>query len=159
MSATEADFADYFRQHHPDVVRFVVRRINDREVAMEIASDVFRITWRAHRERELPDRGWLFATARNLIGNEYRRRKRVRALVEKAAASVIPDNPTDDDGRIAAVLERLPERHAEVLRLAYWDELSGEEMATVLGCSTNAVWIRLTRARSAAQKILEVLDA
>ena len=43
MSATEADFADYFRQHHPDVVRFVVRRINDREVAMEIASDVFRI--------------------------------------------------------------------------------------------------------------------
>jgi len=126
---------------------------------MEIAADVFRVTWKSHRDRDLPDRAWLFATARNLVGNEYRRRTRARALVEKAAASVVPGKTVDDDGLVAAILARLPERHAEVLRLAYWDDLTGEEMATVLGCSANAVWVRLTRARKAAQRVLEEIDA
>jgi RNA polymerase sigma-70 factor (ECF subfamily) len=46
-------------------------------------------------------------------------------------------------------LSGLPNRHAQILQLSLWDELTTPQIAQVLSCSENAVAIRLHRARSA----------
>jgi RNA polymerase sigma factor (sigma-70 family) len=48
---------------------------------------------------------------------------------------------------LAAAFRRLLEDDREVLALAGWEELDRAQIAVVLGCSRNAVRIRLHRAR------------
>ena len=155
MSTTQAQFSAYYREHYPVVARYIERRLDDTETARELAADVFRLAWQ--KQRTLPARSWLLVAARNLIGNEYRRRGRQRALVERAAVN-LPVAASEDTDLVHAMLDGLDEKHREVLRLAYWDDLSGAEMAALLGCSVNAVWLRLSRARAAAQQVLETYE-
>jgi len=50
--------------------------------------------------------------------------------------------------RIASALARLPEEQRELLALDAWEGLDYGQLAVVLGCSRNAVRIRLHRARA-----------
>jgi RNA polymerase sigma-70 factor (ECF subfamily) len=160
MDATHAAFAAYYREHYPAIARFAERRIDDREAAAEIAADVFRLVWTKRTGDTFPGRAWLLVTARNLLGNAYRARERRRALEEKAVAAVraAPD-ATGDHELLSAVFEAIGPRHSEVLRLAYWDGLTGEDLGLLLGCSANAAHIRLHRARRAAEAAVVRMDA
>jgi len=51
-------------------------------------------------------------------------------------------------------IRRLPEADAEALRLVAWEELSHEEAGRVLDCSSNAVAVRLHRARGRLRRPL-----
>jgi DNA-directed RNA polymerase specialized sigma24 family protein len=42
----EAWFTGVYTAHHADVVRYGLRRLADRDAAMELAQDVFVIAWR-----------------------------------------------------------------------------------------------------------------
>lgn len=160
MDAAQTAFSAYYREHYPAVARFVERRIDDPEAAAEVAADVFRLVWTRRDGAALPGRPWLLLTARNLLGNAYRSRDRRRALEEKAVAAArsAPDAGRDHE-LIAAVFEVIGPKHSEVLRLVYWDGLSGDELGLLLGCSANAANIRLHRARRAAESAVAQLDA
>jgi RNA polymerase sigma factor (sigma-70 family) len=155
MDAAQTAFAAYYREHYPAVARFAERRIDDREAAAEIAADVFRIVWTRRDGGDWPKRAFLLVTARNLLGNAYRTRDRRRALEAKAieAARSAPDAGAEHE-LIADVFEVIGPKHSEVLRLAYWDGLTGEDLGLLLGCSANAANIRLHRARRAAEAAL-----
>lgn len=150
MSTSEAEFEAYFREHYVAVARFLERRLSDRETALELASDVLRLAWSKFGRSTLPERAWLFVTARNLVGNEYRRRDRARALAAKLRDNT-PVPAIEPDG---GILDLVEPKHREVLRLFYWDDLSTAEIAKLLGCSPNAVAVRLSRARAAAENHL-----
>jgi RNA polymerase sigma-70 factor (ECF subfamily) len=56
---------------------------------------------------------------------------------------------------VRAAIDRLPDTYREVLLLRDIEELSGEETAAVLGVTSNAVKIRLHRARQALRTLLD----
>ena len=153
LAAKEQAFIDLHTQHSARVYRYVACRISDRHRAEELTADVFRIAW----EKELaepPGIGWLLATARNVLGNEYKGRRRRQELVERLKDEVrhqVPE-PNDERAAVAEVLVRLRERDREVLMLSYWDELTIAELAQTLGCSSSAAAVRLHRARRAFAK-------
>ena len=94
LAAKEQAFIDLHTQHSARVYRYIACRINDRHRAEELASDVFRIAW-AKQLPEPPGIGWLLATARNVIGNEYKGRRRRLELVERLkdeARSEVPES-------------------------------------------------------------------
>jgi RNA polymerase sigma-70 factor (ECF subfamily) len=49
--------------------------------------------------------------------------------------------------RVRAALQELRPLDREVIRLVYWDGLSHGEAASVLGCSVNAVALRVKKAK------------
>ncbi len=55
-------------------------------------------------------------------------------------------------------LERIELDHRVVLELAYWEEMSGPEIAAVLGIAANTVRSRLSRARAALREQLAALQ-
>jgi DNA-directed RNA polymerase specialized sigma24 family protein len=57
-------------------------------------------------------------------------------------------SPDDAADILAAALRALPEQDRELLTLAAWEALDYGQIAAVLGCSRNAVRIRLHRARA-----------
>ncbi|MFF2031197.1 RNA polymerase sigma factor [Arthrobacter sp. NPDC058192] len=154
LAAKEQAFIDLHTQHSARVYRYIACRISDRHRAEELTADVFRIAW----EKELsesPGIGWLLATARNVIGNEYKGRRRRQELVERLkvqARSQVPASNDEERIAVADVLVRLRERDREVLMLSYWDELTTAELAQTLECSSSAAAVRLHRARRAFAK-------
>lgn len=144
-------FTAWYTEQYPLVLGFVRRRVADQETARDVTAEVFRVAWTRFEER--PSRGWLFRVARNVIGDEYRRRDRQRAGLSDVAASARTTEALGRDdgvsGRVLEVLEGLPSRHREVLVLTYWDGLSAIECGQVLGITAAAVWVRVHRARAA----------
>ena len=102
-------------------------------------------------------RGFLFGVARNLLLDHLRRRYRrgvredisVRSLVDLGTS---PSEAVHRDERQALLAEAM--RHISIdqqiiLELAYWEGLSGREIAEVLEIHEHTVRSRLARARKA----------
>ena len=58
----------------------------------------------------------------------------------------------DEDLRLRTIVAELPSRQAAVFCLAYFEELSAEEIALALEISTNAVGLALHKARAKLQE-------
>jgi len=150
------DFASFYRSHYSLILTTVGRRLNDHSTAEDVTSEVFRVAWSHYQtggEMTLP---WLYTVARNVVGNEYRRSTRSAALTVKAAGhadDVMDDR--DDDADVRRAMMELREADREILFMAYWEDLSGAEIATILGCKVPTVWVRLNRARSALRAHLD----
>ena len=60
--------------------------------------------------------------------------------------------------RVARLLDALPPRDAEILRLSAWEQLDAASIAYVLSISPTAVRVRLHRARRRAEQLLAAPD-
>jgi RNA polymerase sigma-70 factor, ECF subfamily len=128
--------------------------------------EVFLAAWR--RLDELPEgdavRVWLYATARRVIANQRRSRRRRLALHERLAHDAwtrVLATPASDDDRtlVHEALRRLRPSDREVLLLAEWEGLSPAEIAQVVGCLAVTARGRLHRARRRFQAVFEELRA
>src|SRR5919199_5759971 len=83
----DADLERLFRAYHPQLVRYLTRRLGDRDWAEEVAQETFLRALR--QERALTnERAWLFTVANNLVRDEARkdaRRRRHLALLREEA--------------------------------------------------------------------------
>ncbi|MEX2624064.1 MAG: sigma-70 family RNA polymerase sigma factor [Acidimicrobiia bacterium] len=153
----EVGFDLLFQAHYRAIYRYCVRRLGLSE-AEDATADVFAVAWRRLDELPPDEAGtaWLFGVAHRVVGNRYRSRRRQTTLSARLQATT-PDQKdhevleTSADPGVELLLAALHELSAtdqELLRLSSWDELSREEIATVLGINQNAVDQRLHRARS-----------
>jgi RNA polymerase sigma-70 factor (ECF subfamily) len=158
----ETEFEALYRAHYLRVYHYILRRIGEPETAQELTGDVFRIAWQKFDDQDDAGLPWLCAVAHNLLGNEYRGRKRRRELMVKlkdlalvgaggqeAAADGSPRAQGSASDLVIETLGRLAERHREVLILVYWDNFTTAELARCLGCSEGAAGVRLHRAKKA----------
>lgn len=130
--------------------RYALRRL-DPAAADDALAEAFLVLWRRLDDvpagAELP---WSYGVLRNCVANEARSaRRRAGLLVRLAgqAASPSPEAPEPGDPALGAALARLRPAEQELLRLWAWEDLSPSDIAVVLGTTTNAVNIRLHRAR------------
>ncbi|WP_324012973.1 sigma-70 family RNA polymerase sigma factor [Microbacterium sp. JZ37] len=151
-----AAFESLFRAHFATVLRFAERRVDDREQAREIAMDSFEIAWRRFDPAAPFELPWLLRTARNRIGDAYRKRDRERAATAHLLEAGRHADGSDgfESAELAIAMAGLRPKEREVLALVYWDGLSAADAAKVLGCGEAAVWKRLSRARDALRSRL-----
>ncbi|MGX9901689.1 RNA polymerase sigma factor [Arthrobacter sp. SA17] len=152
LSERELAFIALHKDNYPRVYMFVQRRVNDPELAQELAADVFRIAWQKQDDAAVT---WLLTVARNLVGNAYRSRERQQALQDKLKQNAHRRYEADDaNASVQEALDAMREKDRDILQLAYWDALTVAEIAAVLGCSESAAKVRLHRARTAFRKLL-----
>lgn len=148
----EAEFISLHAAHYERVLHYVLRRVGDLEVAKDLTADVFRIAWQKSGHERTTETAWLFTVARNVIGNEYRGRRRRRELILKLAEGVrsaAAPAGGSVEAAVAETLGRLRAKDREILMLHFWDKLSISEIAAVSGCTENAAGVRLHRAKRA----------
>ena len=159
-------FDALFTTYGPDIVAYCGWRAGSASDAQDAAADVFLTAWR--RLDELPEgdaaRIWLYATARRVIANQRRSRRRRHALHERLAReeAVRPQDEDASDPQEALVheaLRRLGPADREVLLLAEWEGLTPSQIARVVGCARVTARGRLHRARrrfrAAYEELLE----
>lgn len=130
--------------------RYALRRL-DPTAADDALAEALLVLWRRLDDvpagAELP---WSYGVLRNCVANENRSaRRRAGLLVRLAGQPAMPAAEPADTGDPAldAALARLRPAEQELLRLWAWEDLSPSDIAVVLGTTTNAVNIRLHRAR------------
>lgn len=163
-------FESLYQTEYAGIYAYVLRRLptcSKGDVA-DVVSEVFATAWRRADRMPPPprDRLWLYGVARRLLSRQRRglgRRLRLLGRLQaQATVGTVGDADADsaDAGpaveQVRAALDRLRPPDREVLALVLWDRLSHAEAAAVLGCSANAVGIRLYRARIRLQKILDL---
>lgn len=158
----ERDFTQFVADNQADVTRYVIRRF--RGDVHDVVSDVFAIAWQ--KRSTLPDdriqrRAWLFATARRVIANRVRWRKRLDRFSTMIEPLVESETTLDDDNRFVVhqALGNLREQDRELLMLTEWDGLSIAETARVLSIPETTVSSRLRAARSAFRRVYETLTS
>lgn len=119
--------------------------------------------WRRIEEVDIPaDRAWVFGIARNVIRNQWRASSRWGRLIRRAGATHVarPGEPeeialsNDAGARAVEALRTLQTSDQEILIMSAWDDLSGPEIASILGISSNTVHQRLHRAKKRLAKAM-----
>ena len=157
------DLDALFREFHQPLVRYLTRRLGDRDWAEEVAQETFL---RAARQKEIvSERSWLFAVATNLVRDEARKDARRRrhlellAQEEKDRQDTVPQLVAIENRENAAAarkaLEALSERDREAL-LMREEGLDYTEIASALELSVASVGTTLARAR---KRLVEAFEA
>lgn len=150
-------FVAFYEDHYGFVLATAQRRLRGISDAENVAAEVFRVAWAHYRESGEITIPWVQQALRNLIGNEYRRQATARSAVSMGIFAGRTDTgPADLDDAVIVrqALATLAESDREVLLMAYWEDLSREEMGEILGCATGTVRVRLHRARERLQQRL-----
>jgi RNA polymerase sigma-70 factor, ECF subfamily len=148
------DVERLFREYHDPLVRYLTRRLGDRDWAEEVAQETFV---RALRQTELQnERAWLFAVATNLVRDEARkdarRRRHLELLTEESKSSAAVEQPITELERAQEralarrAIDALGERDREAL-LMREEGLDYKEIAEALELSLASVGTTLSRAR------------
>ena len=162
------DVERLFREYHAMLVRYLTRRLGDRDWAEEVAQETFVRALR--QETIVNERSWIFAVANNLVRDDARRSSRQRKHLELMAAEVrdeereMPAEPREMTAEMARetadarrALESLAERDRQAL-LMKEEGLNYEEIADVLGIEKSSVGTTLSRARRRLAETYEALQ-
>jgi len=141
------DLEEAFGAHAARIFNYFRKMGVPREGAADLAQDTFlRAIRSAARYRgDAPVEVWLLGIARNVF-REWLRRRREVPLPEGAAAAA--GSEASNRVEVSSVLGGLDPDHREVLVLRFVLDLSGEEVARVLGISHDAVRQRVARAKA-----------
>ena len=163
-SQDERKFADLYQAHRSSVWLYCRRRVGP-DRADDAMGDVFLAAWRRIDDspptpEALP---WLYRIAHLTVSNHWRslgRRRRLQQKVESLGV-VGPQGVADqvvvrdEVRRVVDLLDRLKASDAEVLRLAAWERLDTQQIADVLGITSDAAKQRLSRARTRLARLYE----
>lgn len=148
-----------YREHYPRVLGLCRRLLGSTGDAEDATQDSFVRGYRAFA-RYRPDQPfgpWIGAIASNHCIDLLRRRQRSNELFSEADdAEALPD-PADngvgplieacDAAAVAAAVDRLPDRYRLPILLAYYADLSYDDIAGALGVTRNHVGVLLLRGR------------
>ena len=153
-----------FRTYNAALVRYLTRRLGDRDWAEEVAQETFV---RALRQTSIQnERAWLFAVATNLVRDEarkdMRRRKHLALLAEEQRDEMIePAETTLERAQEASMARKAVDALAERARLALLMRAEGldyNEIAEALELSPGSVGTTLSRARRRLVESYEALQ-
>lgn len=162
------DVERLFNSYHATLVRYLTRRLGDRDRAEEVAQETFV---RALRQETLTnERAWLFTVANNLVRDDARRSERQRRqlvlLRDEQIVEVELADPSSDDGtsnaepsREIALARKAVDSLAERDRMALLlreEGLDYGEIAAALDLSAGSVGTTLSRAR---RRLVESYEA
>jgi RNA polymerase sigma-70 factor (ECF subfamily) len=157
-------FAVVFDTHRIAVASYCNWRASSFADAEDAVAEVFLVAWR--RLEVIPDgaaaRAWMYATARRVMANQRRGRRRRTALegqlaAERRANHFSLDAQSQSEIAVHDALAQLDDHDREVLLLVEWEGLRPRELARVLGCREVTARGRLHRARQRFRQTYESL--
>jgi RNA polymerase sigma-70 factor (ECF subfamily) len=158
-------FCDLCRVHEARLFRQALALCGDRPLAEDLAQDALVSAWKSIQRFQSQCRffTWLCSILIHLHCNARRKRRPVafaalsrndsdqaeRVLESSAAPGTAPDESLQQGERDATLrrcLDRLPEKHRDVVYLRFYVDTSLDGIAAALNCSTGTVKSRLFHA-------------
>jgi RNA polymerase sigma factor (sigma-70 family) len=164
----EAELQAQLAQHHPLSYGWALQCCRrDPELAADVLQVVYLkiLQGRARYDGRAAFKTWLFAVIRTTAADERRRlwlrRLRLADYQQQRTPEADPPPPgaaLDRTALLAAfqrVLARLPRRQQEVLHLVFYQDLTVQEAATVMGVGVGSARTHYERAKASLRLALE----
>jgi RNA polymerase sigma-70 factor (ECF subfamily) len=156
----EAAFEELVTRHYQSVYKLAYRFLYDSPEAEDITQEVFLRVYRAAKTYSPKAKfsTWLYTITKNLCFNELRKKKSV--TVFSIEDEMLPELPSLDDStvvkleeaevkqRVLEAVKALPANLRIAILLLKYHGLSYEEVSDILGCTVNAVKLRVHRAKN-----------
>lgn len=163
----ESAFEELVKRYQKKVYNTTYRMMGNREDANDLAQEAFLRVYRKldRFKGNSSFSTWLFTVTTNLCRDEMRKRQRrlqTTSLSEKERN--IPDEMMSPEDlslqrelrdKLQQVIDKLPNKHREVIILREFQGLSYDEIAEVTGVSMGTVKSRLSRARRSIKQELK----
>lgn len=165
-------FREAAQEHRQALLRVAMRMVDEgsaEDLVQEALTRAFR--QRHDFQEQSQSFTWFCGILLNLCRSELRRRKIRRAfglswLISDSEAQERPvvdpgERPEQEFERLERrrllheALQKLPEKLRSVLILTYFEQLSGQQAAAILGLTEAALWQANSRARKQLKKHLE----
>lgn len=156
-------FEQLYDAYQRRLFAYMFRMLGDRETAAELANDVMFTVWKQAGSFEGKSKvsTWIFSIAHNKAVNALNRDK-WRKAEDLEAAGPMPQSQTPADEteqsdvrhHLRAAIAQLSPEHRQVVELAFFEEMSYEEIAQAAGCPPNTVKTRMFHAKKKLQPIL-----
>ena len=156
VEGDETAFEQLFRRFEPDVYRWILRIVRDRNAAEDVLVEAF---WRAYRGRAQFDTersfgAWMRRIATNAALDELRSARRRGWQSADDTVPAPPGSDRDTRDAIALAFRELPPDLQAVAALALLEEEPYAEIADALGIPVGTVKSRVFRATRLLRKEL-----
>ena len=163
----ELRFGLLYQAYFRPIQAYAVNRLGPVDEVADVVAEVFLTAWRRLPDIPPPpaDRFWLYGTARRVISRRHRSASRLHNLLSRLAAVqrqagqrqqeqplAWAQDPVQE--RLLAAVTQLKPADREALLLVHWEQLTYAEAAQTLGCSVNAVGIRVHKAKTRLRELL-----
>lgn len=166
----DSAFEEIVARHYKSIYTLAYRFLYSSPEAEDITQEVFLRVFRASKTYSPKAKfsTWLFTITKNLCFNELRKKKAVNIL--SIENEVLPELPSVDNSpvtkleekeikqRVLDAVKALPANLRIAVLLLKYHDLSYEEVASILGCTVNAVKLRVHRAKHFLAKSIGYLS-
>lgn len=142
-------FEAFYRHLSPRVYGYLLKLLRNRTDADDVLQETFLQVWN-QAGRFDPERsnvaGWVLMIARSRAGDRLRKRAVAAEVAAEPAVSADPGERlerADDAGRLGAALRHLPAEQSDLIRLAFFDGLTHEQIARRLRLPLGTVKTRI----------------
>jgi RNA polymerase sigma-70 factor, ECF subfamily len=171
MALSADEIAALYDLHAEEILAFLVRRIWDPEVAVDILGETFAVALEGRRRFRGGDdnaaRAWLFSIARHHLADHYRRtgaqgRALARLRIERRPLTDIEYERIEDlassrelRDQVAEELETLPVDQREAVRLRVVEEQGYQTLSNTLDVSQDTARARVSRGLQALRVAID----
>lgn len=156
-------FDELYKHYLPKIFGYVMNRSGNREIAEDVTSQTFikaMTKIKSYKFQGYSFGAWLYRIAHNTLMDYYRKHgTELETLDETRLES---DEKTGVEAEkeerqriILEALRKLPKQYQEILSLKFFEELSNDEMAEILGCKKETLAVKLHRSLKAFGKVLK----
>lgn len=155
-----------YKLYMSDIYNYLIYLCKDKYLAEDLLQDTF---FRAYLYLEdcPPDnvKPWLFRVAYNSFIDNQRKNKRSSPLETEVLNNIIDPGNTEKEflikeqlSLVQRVMEKMPEKQREALKLCVFKGLAYKEAAEIMGVSLSHIKILVFRARQALKENIERMD-
>ena len=153
-SKTQDWFQRAMDTYQRPLTRYIRNLLKNLESAHEVVQEAFLRLWKnGELEFESPIRIWLYKTSRNLAIDLLRKEGKMNPTSDEEFELMCPKALPEEkvelkqiQENLNSLIDELPEKYKEILRLKFQEELSYKEMSEVTGHSPNHVGVLLHQA-------------
>lgn len=155
MEDLKEQFSKIYDEHLPPIYRFIYLKVNTRETAEDLASEVFSRLWNELQkaEQDIENiRAFLYGVARNVVADHYRGKKLEVVSVEETFDLMDSFSLHDqialssDIEQILGALSGINDDYQNLIIWRYVEELSVPEIAQLTGKTEENVRVGIHRA-------------
>jgi RNA polymerase sigma-70 factor (sigma-E family) len=162
-STAHEAFAALVREHHDRLARLAHLLCSDREQAEDAVAEAYAKVWPRFRRGQVEQpRVYLRAAVINQVRGGLRRRLLERREEQRQRVDwrlgVSPESNIEDRAVLEPALRQLPEGQREVIVLRFYEDMSEDDIATLLRVPVGTVKSRCARGLHQLRALMSVDD-
>ena len=155
-------FGPLYKQYHENIFRYIIKRVDDVEVAYDITSNVFvKALTNIHKYefRGVPFSSWLFRIAKSELYQSFRDKKARRTVsIDKVIVADLFEEFEESFNeerkeKLIEALRLINEKDLALIELRYFERRSYREIGEIISVTENNAKVKTFRALQRLKKV------